>query len=105
MVLNFNVKHNGIFYPHGTDIPVESLDALFGKPDAGKKVETKVEVKPVVETKVEETVVETNDKKYTKTEINRMSTAELRALAKENGIDGDEYVGSELKTMLIEKLV
>ena len=43
---------------------------------------------------------------YTKTEINRMSVAELRDLAKENGIfDADEMNGSDLKKMLIEKLV
>ena len=41
---------------------------------------------------------------YTKTEINRMSTAELQALALENNIDGaDEMTGAELKKVLIEK--
>lgn len=45
-----------------------------------------------------------NPVKYTKTEINRLSTAELRKLAKENGIySADEITGSELKKMLIEK--
>ena len=40
----------------------------------------------------------------TKTEINRMSTAELQTLALENGIDGaDEMTGAELKKVLIEK--
>lgn len=43
--------------------------------------------------------------KYTKTEINRLSTAELRSLAKENGIDNaEEMTGAELKKVLIEKL-
>lgn len=41
---------------------------------------------------------------YTKTEINRMSTAELQTLALENGIDGAEQMtGAELKKVLIEK--
>lgn len=40
--------------------------------------------------------------KYTKTEINRMSTAELKDLAKENGID-DELTGAEIKKALIAK--
>ena len=41
---------------------------------------------------------------YTKTEINRMSTAELQTLALENGVDGsDEMTGAELKKVLIEK--
>lgn len=43
-------------------------------------------------------------KTYTKTEINRLSTAELQALALENGIDGaNEMTGAELKKVLIEK--
>lgn len=42
--------------------------------------------------------------KYTKTEINRLPTSELRELAKENGIDNaNENTGAELKKMLIEK--
>ena len=40
--------------------------------------------------------------KYTKTEINRMSTADLKKLAKENGID-DSLSGAEIKKTLIDK--
>ena len=41
---------------------------------------------------------------YTKTEINRMSTADLQALAAEHGIDGaEETSGAELKRILIEQ--
>lgn len=40
---------------------------------------------------------------YTKTEINRMSKAELQALAEETGIEkAFDTSGSELKKMLIE---
>ena len=47
---------------------------------------------------------EVKQNQYTKTEINRMSTAELQALSLENGIDGsDEMTGAELKKVLIEK--
>ena len=68
MVFKHLVKHNGKYYPAGTDVPV-----------GGKPVEDK------------------------KTEINRMSTAELKSLAIENGIDGaDEMTGAELKKVLIE---
>lgn len=45
---------------------------------------------------------ETTVVQYTKTEINRMSTADLKKLAKENGID-DSLSGAELKKVLIEK--
>ena len=41
---------------------------------------------------------------YTKTDINRMSTADLQALASENGIaNADSFSGADLKSMLIEK--
>ena len=41
---------------------------------------------------------------YTKTEINRMSTADLQALAAEHGIDGAEEIsGAELKRILIKQ--
>ena len=41
---------------------------------------------------------------YTKTEINRMSTADLKKLASENGIENaTEINGGDLKKMLIEK--
>ena len=47
---------------------------------------------------------EAKQNQYTKTEINRMSTAELQTLALENGIDGsNEMTGAELKKVLIEK--
>lgn len=47
---------------------------------------------------------EAKQNQYTKTEINRMSTAELQELALENGIGGaDEMTGAELKKVLIEK--
>ena len=47
---------------------------------------------------------EAKQNQYTKTEINRMSTAELQTLALENGIGGaDEMTGAELKKVLIEK--
>lgn len=46
-----------------------------------------------------------NEKKYTKTEINRMSTAELKTFAKEHEVDNaEEMTGAELKKVLIEKL-
>ena len=47
---------------------------------------------------------EVKQNQYTKTEINRMSTAELQTLALENGVDGsNEMTGSELKKVLIDK--
>lgn len=46
------------------------------------------------------------EKKYTKTSIMAMNVKALRKLAEENGIENaDEYTGTELKEMLVEKLV
>ena len=70
------VGKNGVWYPAGTEVPEDNPN----------------------------TKTENGQNQYTKTEINRMSTAELQALALENGIDGsNEMTGSELKKVLIEK--
>lgn len=46
---------------------------------------------------------ESLEKTYTKTDINRMSTAELKALAKEQGIENAENMtGADLKVELIK---
>lgn len=70
------VNKNGVWYPAGTEVPED--------------------------TPIQNVAEEKNQ--YTKTEINRMSTAELQALALENNIDSaDEMTGAELKKVLIEK--
>ena len=86
MIYKHLVKYNGVYYPAGTDVPV-----------GVKPVE---EVKKVEE--VKEVVAEMPT--YSKTEINRMSTAELKKLSKEQGIDNaEEMTGADLKKVLIEK--
>ena len=70
------VGKNGVWYPAGTEVPEDNPN----------------------------TKTENGQNQYTKTEINRMTTAELKALALENGVDGsDEMTGAELKKVLIEK--
>lgn len=100
MVFKHLVKHNGKYYPAGTDVPVG------GKPVEDKKADFTVDGKVVG--KVKEDVIEITDEEvikenqFTKTEINRMSTADLKELAKENDID-DGLSGAEIKKALIEK--
>ena len=58
--------------------------------------------------KTEKTVADTvpfyGEVKFTKTDINRMSTADLQSLAAEQGIENaTELSGAELKKLLIEK--
>lgn len=44
-----------------------------------------------------------NGAQYNRTEINRMTTAELQSLAAQNGVDGAfEMTGAELKKILID---
>ena len=70
------VGKNGVWYPAGTEVPEDNQNAK----------------------------TENGQNQYTKTEINRMSTAELQTLALENDIDGAyEMTGAELKKVLIEK--
>ena len=48
--------------------------------------------------------IEGSEVAYTKTEINRMAIAELKEVAKANGIeDADEMTGADLKKVLISK--
>lgn len=85
MIFKHLVKYNGVYYPAGMDVPVG-------------------ETKPVEKKVVEETVAVEQPKEdnLTKTDINRMSTADLKKLAKENGLD-ESMSGSEIKKELIKK--
>lgn len=75
------VNKNGVWYPAGVDVPEDTS--------------------PIATDNLKEKLVHNG---HTKTEINRMSTAELQELALENDIDGaDEMTGAELKKVLIEK--
>ena len=71
------VNYNGVWYPAGSEVPAGASFA--------------------------ESISE-EQKTYTKPEINRMSTADLKSFAAENGIEDAEIKsGSELKKLLIEK--
>ena len=75
------VNKNGVWYPSGADVPEDTST--------------------ITTDNLTEKLVNNG---HTKTEINRMSTAELQELALENGIGGaDEMTGAELKKVLIEK--
>lgn len=85
MIFKHLVKYNGVYYPAGMDVPVG-------------------EIKPVEKKVVEETVAVEQPKEdnLTKTDINRMSTADLKKLAKENGLN-ESMSGAEIKKELIKK--
>ncbi len=73
------VNYKGTWYPAGTEVPV----------GAKKTAETK-------------SIEEKKEDELTKTDIRRMSTAELKELATKEKIDGaEDMTGSELKEILI----
>lgn len=80
------VKHDGVWYPVGAEVP-----------EGGTKAPEKAEPK-----KVEEPVQEAG---ITKTEVLRMSRSEVVKLAEENGIEvSEEVTARELKDEIIRKL-
>ena len=84
------VNKNGIWYPSGTEVP-----------DGAEVVEDKKEDNFA---QYMNEPVESEEVTYTKTEINRMSTADLKALAKSKDVeDAEKMSGAELKKVLIEK--
>ena len=100
MKFDHRVKFKGVLYEIGQDVPMEE-----------KKAAEKANTKPQEVAKEEvaddfsqymNAPEETKEFAYTKTEINRMPTADLKKLAKENGID-DGLSGAEIKKALIEK--
>lgn len=84
----YAVKYNGEYYDSGEDVPETGGDAMENE-------------NPSPFSKDEEEYTE--EKQYTKTDINKMSTADLQALAAEEGIENAYGInGGELKKILIE---
>lgn len=91
MVATHSIKINGVWYKAGDEIsPAENTSKENKTDDFAQYMNEPVE---------------SGEETYTKTEINRMSTADLRRLAKDKEISGaEEMTGAELKKVLIEKL-
>lgn len=87
------VNKNGVWYPSGAEVP--DGETIRDKEDKTKQDDFSQYMNPPEES---------TEVPYTKTEINRMSTAELKEFAKLNGVeDADEMTGGELKKVLIDK--
>ena len=81
MVDEYKVKYKGKWYMPGEEVPENNSPVPSNFMNPPKKPTT-----------------------YTKTEINRMSTADLQKLAAEQGIENAESTsGAELKEILIAK--
>lgn len=80
----FIVNKNGVWYPAGAEVPEGTKTA---------------------KNNTENEKVDTKEVQHTKTDINRMSTAELKTIAKEQGIkNAENMTGADLKVELIKKL-
>lgn len=97
------VNKDGVWYPAGAEVP-EGANSNDNK----ETKETDFSIDEKVIGKIKDDVIEItdeeviNENQFTKTEINRMSTADLKELAKLNGID-EGLNGAEIKKALIEK--
>lgn len=97
MKYDFWVRHNGIDYAPNTEVPDGTEDNNNESVDTeNKETQEAEEVEETEEAEKAET------QSYSKTDINRMSTENLKMLAKEQGLD-DSKSGAELKKELIEK--
>lgn len=82
------VKFNGVWYNAGEDVPETESVAVDESP---------------LPFSYDETNTDEQKKAYTKTDINKMSTADLQNLAERVGMENAyETNGGELKKMLIE---
>ena len=87
------VKHNGIFYPAGTDVP--TVEEVSGNVDTGAAEKT--EKAAGQEYKGNNT--------YNKSDILRMNVEELKKFAAELGLEvTEESTGKALKEQIIAKL-
>lgn len=85
------VKANGRYYQTGEDVPEISEKAVDKTP------------LPFSDSDIEFDEIQKPEKKYTRSEIQLMKTADLQNLAMSLGIEGaDEMTGGTLKKLLIE---
>lgn len=85
----YAVKYNGEYYESGEDVPeiTDMMEDENSLPFSDNDIE------------LEEN---SEEKKYTKSDIQRMNKAELQELARNSGVEGaDEMTGQELKDYLL----
>ena len=117
MKFKTNVIHKGVFYPAGTDVPVGapvSVDmtddvpegALDTNPDGSVNAfDENGKVVGAVDAETAQKLQEEAGKGYSKSEISRMKTDDLKALAPTLGIEvTEESTGAKLKEEIIAKL-
>lgn len=94
MKFTYLVKHNGIYYPAGADVPIEETKggSKSPAPSVSGKVEAKEE--PTIESVVD------NGRKYSEEELN-VGFMKLKSMAKREGITVlPEWKSNDLKEAL-----
>ena len=110
MKFPYRVQINRDIYPANTEIPDELLGGTSKDAKTTETVDEPKDVDKVDDVKAEmpESNAEESDKEehnYTRTEVNRMTTASLHELAKELGIEGEaDKSGAQLKVDIINQL-
>ena len=97
MKFPYLVKHNGVYYPIGTDVPIEDENGGLNPPvDASGEADVVDE--PTIE--VTEDVKETKEGKYSEEDLN-VPFFSLKAMAKKEGLEiPPKAKSSDLKKML-----
>lgn len=117
MKYGYTVKKDGVLYPAGTDVPagepigVELTDdvpdgALDVNPDGSVNAyDDNGNVVGQVDAETVKELQEEAGRKFSKSQISRMNTADLKALAPTLGIEvTEESTGAKLKEEIIAKL-
>lgn len=90
MKFPYLVKHNGVYYPKGTEVPIETIN---GEGVTAPAVDVSKEVEEEVK----------DDRKYSDADLN-VAFFELKKMCKENGIkfsnkDGAEVLRQKLRAL------
>lgn len=99
MKFDYLVKHNGIYYPAGTDVPIETNGGDTAPVDVSGKVDIESEAPVETEVKTEEIPVETEvetekKRKYSEEDLN-VPHAALKAMARKEGLKVPNTIKSE----------
>lgn len=83
------VKNNGKYYESGEDVP--DIEGVAGKENSLPFSDNDIELEE-----------DSAEKKYTKSDIQRMNKSELQELARNSGVESvEEMTGQELKEYLL----
>lgn len=104
MKFSHEVKHNGVYYPAGADVPIETNGGVKAPVVVSGKVDEVNDDIPEIKDDIQEKSVradyDKNTRKYSEEDLN-LPYMKLKALAKSNGFKVENTMkANELKDML-----